>query len=150
MAQSLAQVYIHLVFSTKNRQPVIAKALQPRIWAYLAGIAKEMDCPAISIDGVEDHIHALVRLSRTCSISQLVGDVKTGSSQWMKSQDDGVNDFQWQNGYAAFSVSQSNVPRVIQYIAEQEKHHQKLSFQDELREFLKRHNVEYDERYVWD
>jgi putative transposase len=148
MPQSLARNLIHLIYSTKNRQPLLADELRPNLFAYKAGILKEWDSPAITIGGVADHVHMLFILSKNHALAKIVEEVKKGSSKWMKTQ--GVKDFYWQAGYGAFSVSESNTPQVSRYIERQEAHHRKISFKDEFRAFLKRHGVEFDERYVWD
>lgn len=150
MPQSLARVYIHLVFSTKHRQPCIAEAIRPRLWEYLGGILRQSECPSVMIGGVSDHVHVLFLLSRTLSLASIVEEAKTASSKWIKTQDEALDSFHWQSGYGAFSVSESNVAAVTAYIANQEEHHKKMTFQDELRLLFRKHNVEFDERYVWD
>ena len=149
MPQSLAKNLIHLVYSTKNRQLWLPGTVRDRLFAYQAGIFKEWDSPALVIDGVEDHVHALFLLSKNHSLAKIIEEVKKGSSKWMK-REGGNADFYWQNGYAAFSVSESNVEQVKRYIQNQEAHHRKMAFQDELRALLRRHRMEFDERYVWD
>jgi REP element-mobilizing transposase RayT len=116
----------------------------------MTGILQKLDCPALTVGGVADHVHILCQLSRKVSIADLVQEVKSGSSKWTKSIERAIPSFHWQSGYAAFSVSQSNVDQVRRYIAGQEIHHRERTFQDELRAFLRRHQVEFDERYVWD
>jgi REP element-mobilizing transposase RayT len=150
MPQSLVQNLIHLVYSTKNRQPWIQKDHRDGLWAYQAGIFREWDSPAIIIGGVEDHVHALFALSKNHALSKIVEEVKKGSSKWMKIEGPKNPDFYWQSGYGGFSVSQSNVDAVKQYIENQEEHHRKMTFQDELRALYRRHGIEFDERYVWD
>jgi putative transposase len=150
MSQSLAKNLVHLVFSTKHRQPLIPKVHSKGLYAYIAGILKEWDSPTIVIGGVEDHVHVLFSLSKNHALKKIVEEVKTGSSKWMKIDGPRIPDFYWQGGYATFSVSQSNVEAVKRYIEKQEQHHHKMTFQDELRELLQRHGVEFDERYVWD
>jgi REP element-mobilizing transposase RayT len=149
MSQSLAMNLLHLVYTTKNRTPWIPAEVHDRLFAYQAGIFKEWESPAIVIGGVEDHLHALFMLSKNQPLKKIVEEVKKGSSKWMKTAT-GNGDFCWQNGYAAFSVSQSSVPQVKRYIQNQETHHRKMTFQDELRALLQRHQVAFDERYVWD
>ncbi len=139
---------MHLIFSTKNREPFINSDVRERLFAYLAGTLNELNCPAIKVGGVADHVHILFVLVKTLSLSKAVEEVKKGSSKWMKEQ--GELRFYWQNGYGAFSVSASSESRVAGYIANQEEHHRTMSFQDELREFLRAHSIEWDERYVWD
>jgi len=148
MPQSLARVLVHLVFSTKNREPFIGADSRDRTFAYLAGTLNAIHCPAVIVGGMPDHVHLLFVLARTLPLSKVVEEVKKESSKWAKEH---VHpEFYWQNGYGAFSVSPSNVPQVTAYIANQEEHHRTRTFQDEFREMLRRHEVEWDERYVWD
>jgi putative transposase len=149
MSQSLSNVYIHLIFSTKDRKPWLAKRVRAKLNAYVAGILKQHDCIGIEIQCVEDHIHILFRLGRTISIADIVGEVKTGSSKHLKTLDGAMQHFAWQHGYGAFSVSESNIQEVRRYIQEQEQHHARMSFQDEYRAFLRKHGVEFNETYVW-
>ena len=149
MPQSLSAVYIHLVFSTKERHPYFRDpALRMHLHAYLGGISKTLECPPIVVGGVEDHVHLLCRHGRTITQSDWVKELKRVSNLWLQKQ--GVKDFQWQGGYADFSVSASNLDPVQEYITTQEEHHRKMSFQDEFRALLRKHNIEWDERYVWD
>jgi putative transposase len=151
MSQSLSNVLLHVIFSTKNREPFLEnEILRREAHAYLVGSLRSIDCPALIVGGVADHVHALCRLGRTTTIAELVETMKVESSKLIKRHELGVPSFGWQNGYAAFSVSLSNAERVIRYIEGQEAHHRVKTFQDELREFLRRHRVEFDERYVWD
>lgn len=149
MPQSLAQIYVHLVFSTKGRAGLIPAALQPRLHAYLAGAFNSMACPAVQIGGMPDHVHVLFRLARTATISDTVKNAKVESTKWMKAEGD-VGDFAWQAGYGAFSVSASHVQDVTRYIQNQAEHHHVRTFQDEFRRLLELYGVEYDEAYVWD
>lgn len=150
MPQSLVKNLVHLVFSTKNRQRWLLEDVSEPLFAYLSGIFKQWESPALVIGGVEDHVHACFSLSKNHVLKKIVEEVKKGSSKWMKTEGTRNGDFHWQNGYAAFSVSESNVPDVRRYIEHQREHHRKLTFQDELRALLTRHRVEFDERYVWD
>jgi len=150
MSQSLVKNLIHLVYSTKNRRPWIAKNYRNAWFAYQAGIFGEWDSPAITIGGVEDHVHVLFALSKNHPLKKIVEEVKKGSSKWTKTDGPRNLEFHWQAGYAAFSVSQSNLDEVKRYIENQEEHHRKLTFQEELRAFYRRHEIEFDERYVWD
>lgn len=151
MGQSLVKNLVHLVYSTKHRKPWIPNDARERLYAYQAGIFKQWDSPAIIIGGVEDHLHALFSLSKKHALMKVVEEVKKGSSKWMKTIDGTANkDFSWQGGYAAFSVSQSNCEYVRNYIADQEDHHRKMTFQDELRLLFQKHEIDFDERYVWD
>jgi len=150
MPQSLAKNLIHLIYSTKNRDGCLTPAIRPKLFAYQAGILQEWDSPAIVIGGDADHVHALFILSKNHTLCKVIEEVKKGSSKWIKTQGKGFARFHWQNGYGAFSVSQSHVTRVRRYIERQTEHHRTMSFQEEFRLFLKRHGIEYDERYVWD
>jgi REP element-mobilizing transposase RayT len=150
MPQSLAKNLIHLIYSTKNRTPCISQQIRPKLYAYKAGILQQWDSPALVIGGVADHVHILFCLSKNHALKKVIEEVKKGSSKWLKTQADEFRAFHWQAGYGAFSVSQSNVEQVKRYIEEQEGHHRRRSFQEEFREFLKRHGIDYDERYVWD
>ena len=150
MPQSLANIYIHLVFSTKSREPLIRPEFRNDLHAYMATVLANLKCPAVLINSVDDHIHILFNLNRTTTLADVVEEVKKSSSKWMKTQDPRLAKFSWQVGYGAFSVSESNAPKVANYIREQEEHHRKMSFQDEFRKFLRRNKIEFDERYVWD
>ena len=151
MPQSLSAVYVHLVFSTKHRRPLLRDAARRvALHAYLGSVSKNLDCPPILVGGVEDHVHLLCRFGRTIAQAEWVKELKRVSNLWLQEQGPAYADFQWQGGYGDFSVSQSNLEEVKQYIAGQEEHHRKLSFQDELRALLRRHEIEWDERYVWD
>jgi putative transposase len=147
--QSLANVLIHLIFSTKDREPFLAQEdLRRRTHAYLAEVLRNLECPTLMVGGVTDHVHALFRLSRTQSIASVLEHLKKSSSKWIKTQ--GITGFGWQRGYGGFSVSESNAAAVVEYIEKQEEHHRKMTFEDEFRLILKRHRVQFDERYVWD
>jgi putative transposase len=150
MSQSLVNNLVHLIYSTKNRQPWITDDSRAGLFTYQAGIFKQWDSPALIIGGIQDHVHALFSLSKNYALKKIVEEVKKGSSKWMKIEGPKIDAFYWQAGYAAFSVSQSNVEAVMRYIENQKEHHRKLSFQDELRAFFRRHKVQFDERYVWD
>ena len=150
MSQSLVKNLVHLVYSTKNRQPWISREFRDGLFAYQAGIFKEWESPAVAIGGTEDHVHALFSLSKNHALKKIVEEVKKGSSKWMKTNGPRNAEFYWQAGYGAFSVSQSSEPRVKNYIRNQDEHHRKMTFQDEVRALFRRHQVEFDERYVWD
>ena len=150
MPQSLAKLLVHLIYSTKNREPVLHGNIRDELHRYSAGILKELQSPAILINSVADHVHILYSHSKNYSPSKIVEEVKKGSSKWLKTKGEAYLNFHWQNGYGAFSVSQSGVAEVVNYIENQEHHHQRKTFQDEYREFLRRYEVPYDERYVWD
>ncbi|MEI7731288.1 MAG: IS200/IS605 family transposase [Verrucomicrobiota bacterium] len=151
MPQSLSAVYIHLVFSTKDHRPQLRdQEFRTNLHAYLGGIAKQLECAPIIVGGVEDHVHLLLRLGRTISQADLVKELKRVSHQWVKDMGGEYKDFAWQKGYGVFSVSQSNLETVTEYIERQEEHHRKLSFQDELRRLLTKHKLEWDEKHLWD
>ena len=150
MPQSLARNLLHLVFSTKNRTPWLNGAIRPELYGYQAVILRNWDSPAILIEGVEDHVHILFVLARTHALCEVIEQVKKGSSKWIKTKGSQYAEFHWQNGYGAFSVSPSNVEAVKRYIANQEEHHKKTTFQEEFREFCRKHGMEFDERYMWD
>ena len=152
MSQSLANLAVHIVFSTKNRQPWLKdQDLRRELYAFMATVYKEkVDSPAMVINGVGDHVHALCMLSRKFAVMDVVREVKTATSRWMKKQAPRNDRFTWQAGYGAFSVSESNINQVKQYIHAQEQHHRRMTFQDEFRELCRRHGIEWDERYAWD
>ena len=161
MPQSLSAVYVHAVFSTKDRRPfLVDPTLRAALHGHLGEVSKRLECAPLRIGGVEDHVHLLVRLGRTVSQADWIKEVKRVSSAWMKAQPpptpmDGqpaapLAEFAWQGGYAGFSVSVSNLEAVTKYIEAQVEHHRKVTFQDELRRLLERHRETWDERYVWD
>lgn len=150
MPQSLAQNTIHLVFSTKNREPLLDDVVRGSLHGYLTTVLKNLNCPVLRINSVADHIHILFALHRTIALSKAVEDIKKSSSKWLKTQSDALLTFSWQAGYGAFAVSHSNLPAVKRYIDGQEKHHRRMSFQDEFRKFLKKHQIDFDEQYLWD
>ena len=148
MPQSLARVLVHLIFSTKNRESWIAEDMRGDLHAYLGGVLDALGCPPIQVGGTADHVHILYALARTLTLANVTEQVKTSSSKWMKQR--AVRAFGWQTGYGAFSVSEANLRSVARYIEQQEAHHAHTSFQDEMRDFLGRSHLQYDERYVWD
>ena len=151
MAQSLARLWTHLIFSTKDRFPFLSdKVLRTEMHAFLAQVLRTHGCETLIVGGVEDHAHALFALSRTLAIASVVKEVKRTSSNWVKETSPKLSKFYWQGGYGAFSVSQSKLAEVIRYIENQEEHHKRVTFQDEYRAFLKAYGVDYDERYVWE
>ncbi len=150
MGQSLVKNYIHLVFSTKNREAMIKPSIESELHAYLGGVCKNLDCQPIKIGGYLDHVHILCLLSRNIALKKLVEDIKSNSSKWIKTKGDNFKNFYWQQGYGAFSINPSEVDIVIAYINDQKKHHQKKSFQEEYRAFLQKYDIAFDERYVWD
>jgi REP element-mobilizing transposase RayT len=150
MPHSLAEVFIHIVFSTKNRVPLIQPEIENSLHAYLSSICRALGSPAVQIGGVEDHVHMMSKLSRTVAICDLLEEIKKRSSKWLKDKDPVLRDFSWQNGYWAASVSKPDVPRVIDYIENQRQHHRRVSFREEYLEILREHGVDCDERYLWD
>jgi putative transposase len=150
MPQSLSAVYIHLVFSTKDRRPLLRDKTVREALHSFRGVSKQLDCSPIQVGGVEDHVHLLIRFGRTVTQAEWVKELKRVSNKWLKERGPEYADFEWQGGYASFSVSQSNLEQVEQYIAGQEEHHRKTGFQDELRALLRKHEIEWDEKYMWD
>ena len=151
MAQSLSKIILHLVFSTKDRRPFLkSAALRDELNHYIGGILLHLDCQPIIVGTVEDHIHILCKLSRTTSPATLVQEIKRASSIWLKTKGPEFETFAWQGGYGIFSLGQSQIETARAYIAGQEEHHRQISFQDELRHLLARHDVNFDERYLWD
>ena len=149
MSQSLSKLYIHLTFSTKARMPMIDKSIQDDLHSYLAGIFKSMESPALIINSVPDHIHALFRMSKNVSLAKIIEQLKKSSSKWMK-ENTGNKYFYWQTGYGAFSVSSSKIKTTTRYIARQEEHHQHLSYREEIERFNQKYDVvEYNPDYFW-
>jgi REP element-mobilizing transposase RayT len=149
MPQSFGSLHVHVVFSTKHRQPLIKPDWQPRLFEYIGGILRNNSCALIAAGGTADHAHLLVSLSRTLAVADALRQIKSNSSGWIH---DALSlpHFQWQEGYGAFAVSYSNLDQLKSYLANQEQHHHRLSFQDEFRELLRRHDLEWDEQYIWD
>ena len=149
MSQSLSKLYIHLTFSTKGRQPWIHEGAKDNLHSYMAGIFKKVDSPALIINSVPDHVHALFRLSKNKALAKIVEEVKKGSSKWMKDET-GNRSFYWQTGYAAFSVSSSKVNKVKRYIVRQKDHHKQMHYRKEIERFMKQYDVvEYNSEYFW-
>ncbi len=151
MPQSLAQMLIHVVFSTKHRQPFINEKIEPELYAYIAKILyDECYSPALMIGGTPDHLHIFYAQSRIWSVAKIVELVKKRTSKWMKTKGPDLQTFQWQAGYGAFSVSRSGAESVKKYIANQKSHHRNQTYKEEFRLFLEKHEIDYDEEYVWD
>jgi REP element-mobilizing transposase RayT len=151
MPQSLARIWLHVVFSTKERRAYLQNdEIRDEMFRMLAHQAAEIGCPPAMVGGWVDHVHILCGLARTITVAQLIEQLKTETSKWAKKKSPGLNLFSWQNGYGVFSVSQSNVESVVAYIEGQAKHHGKMSFQDEFRALCEKHKIEIDERYIWD
>jgi putative transposase len=146
---SYVSSYFHCVFSTKERRPLITSKLRERLWPFLGGIARQNKMKAVEIGGVEDHVHLLLSLPATIPISKAMQLIKGGSSKWVHEAFPNQQLFAWQEEYGAFSVSVSQLDKTIAYIRGQPEHHRKLTFQEEFLMLLKKHRVEYDERYLW-
>lgn len=150
MGQSLVKNYLHIIFSTKYRQPLISEPVENELHAYLGGICKNLECTPIKVGGYIDHVHILCMLSQKIALMKLLQELKSNSSKWIKTKAESCKDFYWQDGYGAFSVSPSDVENVTNYIANQKFHHLNNDFKNEYRAFLKKYKVDYDERFVWD
>lgn len=150
MPQSHSKLYAHLIFSTKDRFPFLKDDIRDRTHAYLATILRDMGSPYVVIGGVEDHVHALFDMGRIHAAKDFVEQIKRESSKFIKTLRPNLDKFYWQRGYGIFSVSPTHRPKVEAYVRGQEEHHRKKTFQEEYREFLKRYEIEHDERYVWD
>jgi putative transposase len=147
MASTLTRILIHVAFSTKNREPMIPVDIESEMYAYIGGICRRMDSPLLCMNGTPDHVHMLVSLAKTETLSALMLNVKRDSSKWAHQR---VPDFEWQDGYFGFSIGQSGVPALREYIENQKAHHRHVDFKDEVRMFLKKYGIEWDERYVWE
>ncbi len=149
MANSYISLYVHAVFSTKKRLPLISEKIRDRLWAYMGGVARENNMKVLTIGGIENHVHLLLSLPATITIAKAVQLIKGSSSKWIHETFDNTNYFAWQEGYGAFSVNVSLVETTSRYIENQAEHHRHVSFEEEYIKFLKKHGIEYDERYVW-
>ena len=148
MPQSLSRILIHLVFSTKNREPWLKNEIRERLWPYLGGIARENGMKALEVGGVADHVHLLLSIPASIALSKALQLIKGSSSHWMKDTFPNIAGFAWQDGYGAFTVSQSQLDAVREYIRTQEEHHRTRTFAEEYRAFLERHQVEFDDRFL--
>jgi putative transposase len=148
MANTYTSLHYHAVFSTKNRQPFLSQPVRERLFAYLGGIARENGVTALEIGGVADHVHLLLSVPAPLAVSKAIQLLKGGSSHWLKETFPNMTDFAWQDGYAAFTVSQSQLDDVRAYIRTQPEHHRTKTFAEEYRAFLTRHHIQYDERYL--
>jgi putative transposase len=146
---SYVSAYFHCVFSTKERRPFITPELRERLWPFLGGIAKQNKMKAIEIGGVADHVHILLSLPSTMTVAKAMQLIKGGSSKWIHETFPSQREFAWQEEYGAFSVSVSQLDKIVEYIRGQEEHHRKVTFQEEFRALLGKHRIEYDERYLW-
>ena len=149
MAQSLTAIYLHIIFSTKDRMPLIDDLLRPRLWQYIGGICRSENCNPVRIGGTADHVHILCTLSKNTTTTNLINLLKTNSSKWIKSFSQDHKDFLWQNGYGIFSINPQELEKVIEYIDNQAQHHAKRDFCEEFLIFVKKYNIEYDEKYLW-
>lgn len=150
MANTYTSLHYHVVFSTKNRQGWLHSDIEHRVWAYLGGIARENAMKALEIGGIENHVHLLLGIPPVLAVSKAVQLIKGGSSAWIKQTFPELHEFAWQDGYGAFAVSKSHLVDVAEYIRGQREHHRVKTFEDEYRAFLKKHEIAYDERYVFD
>jgi putative transposase len=150
MGQSIVHNYVHIIFSTKQREALIHPPVEEELHGYLGGICNNLECQVIKVGGHSDHIHILCMLSIKIALMKLLEELKANSSKWIKTKGAVYNKFYWQDGYGTFSVNPSEINTVIEYISNQHEHHKKKTFQDEYRAFLKKYKVDYDERYVWD
>lgn len=149
MANTYTSLNYHVIFSTKNRVKLISPEIEERLWAYIGGVARQHRMTALQVGGVEDHVHALVNAPPTIAPSQIAQFLKGDSSKWIHEEFPRLRAFAWQDGYGAFTVSKSSLSEVVRYIQNQREHHRQRTFQEEYVEFLQKHRVEYDERYVW-
>ena len=149
MAQSLSKLYVHIVFHVKNNDVIIRPEDEKELYAYIGGIIKANEAVPIIINGTENHLHILTTMSKNLSLAKFVEEIKRNSSLWIKSKGQHYQSFAWQGGYAGYSVSQSKVAIVEKYIENQKEHHKTETFQDEYVKFLQKHNVDFDEKYLW-
>lgn len=149
MAQTLTSLYVHVIFSTKNRTNLILPEIEKELFAYIGGILNNNESKLLSANGTQNHIHLLISISKNIGLSKVIGDIKRDSSKWLKTKHRDLQSFKWQDGYGAFSVGYTQIEDVKKYIANQKIHHSEIGFEDELRYFLRKYNVEYDEQYIW-
>ena len=150
MSQSISNVYIHIVFSTKKRHQLITDEIKNELFNYLGGTCKQLECNPIRVGGYRNHVHILCALSKKIPLMSLIEEVKKRSSKWIKTKGTEFSKFYWQDGYSVFSVNPSQIIIVSNYIDNQEEHHRRKSFEEECRAFFKKYQVDYDERFVWD
>lgn len=150
MANTLTKVLIHFIFSTKNREPWIPQEIEPDLFAYIGGTCRAHGCALPAAGAAADHVHLLISFSKTITMADLLLHIKRDSSKWIKARRPGLSHFHWQGGYAGLSVGQSQIPALRSYFAKQRAHHAKVSFKDELLMFLRKYEIEFDERYLWD
>ena len=150
MASTLTAILLHITFSTKHREPLIPESIEPDLYAYIGGICRGTKSSLHAMNGAADHVHMLVSLAKTIALSELMLQLKRDSSKWIKEHDSNLRAFAWQDGYFAFSIGQSGVDELKRYIASQKDHHKSIDFKDEIRAFLRKYEIECDERYMWD
>lgn len=150
MSQSLSDIILHIVFSTKERRSFIDSNIENELHSYLTKVCKTLDSPVIQINGMPDHVHILLILGKNIALSKLISEIKSNSSRWIKTKGNQYNDFSWQSGYGVFSISRRNIDSIINYISSQKEHHKKITFKDELIKLLKKGNLKFDEKYLWD
>ncbi|MBS0633975.1 MAG: IS200/IS605 family transposase [Verrucomicrobia bacterium] len=150
MAQSLCDIILHIVFSTKERQGWILPKIEDELYRFIFAVCRKNGCLPIRINGVEDHVHILLQLGKEIAPSKIISEIKSSSSRWIKTKGKEFAGFTWQSGYGAFSVSRPNIDVVMKYIDSQKEHHETISFQDEFRAMLNRAGIVYDEKYLWD
>ena len=149
MAQTLVSLLVHIIFSTKTREPLITPEVEPELFAYIGGILKNQESRLLDAGGTSDHVHLLVSQSKNIALSSLMKDVKKDSSSWIKTKDKRFRNFHWQDGYGAFTIRQADIPALNKYIAGQKHNHRKRTFQEELIAFLNEYGMTYDQRYLW-
>ena len=149
MPQSLAKIYLHIIFGTKDRKDIIPNIIKKALYAYIAGVCNDKDSHACRIGGTGNHIHIACTLPRTITVSKLLEEIKRASSIWMKEQDSDNDDFAWQAGYGVFSIGQSQLDALVAYIDNQETHHETSTFEEELVALFDKYEVKYDPKYVW-
>jgi putative transposase len=150
MAQTMVEILVHVIFSTKNRENLIKPEIETELWAYIGGILRKHESVLLSANGTENHVHLLILQSKKIALSDMVREVKKASSLWIKTKDEAFDNFHWQTGFGAFSVSKLQVETVKKYIAKQKEHHKKQTSDEEYREFLERYSLDFDERYFLD
>lgn len=150
MPRSVSLILVHLIFSTKDRQPALGDDIRPALFAYLATVIRNSGCECYRVGGVADHVHLAVRMGKEQTIAKLIEQVKSSSSKWLKTQSPGLRRFAWQRGYGAFSVGPTDIQALLRYIDEQEVHHRKHSFQDEFVAFLRKYGIDSEDAHLWD
>lgn len=150
MAQTLVKIYLHVVFSTKNRENLILPEIEKELFAYIGGILRKHNSILLAANGTANHIHLLISQSKNISLSDLLRELKKSSSLWIKTKDVSFKDFQWQAGFGAFSIGQSQIEAVRTYISKQKEHHQTEVFEDEYRKFLEKYEIDFDDKYFLD